>query len=67
MARDSRFDHFDGWAAGYFACSVSPENRVQVIEYIKNQIEHHLNYPTDEEVKRLYLSANIEYDERDMK
>ena len=67
MARDSRFNQFKGWASGYFACSVSPDDRARVIEYIKNQEAHHLAHPTDEEVKRLYASANIDYDDRDLR
>lgn len=66
MVRDGRFPQFEGWASGYFACSVSPEERPRVIEYIKNQQEHHLGHGLDDEVKRLYRWAGIDYDERDM-
>ena len=67
MAGDSRFMHFDGWASGYFASTVSPEERPKVIEYIKNQESHHLNHQFDDEVKRLYMAAAVEYDDRDMR
>ena len=66
IAKDHRFTHFEGWASGYFACSVSYDERPRVIEYIKNQETHHLNHNIDDEMKRLYMAANIQYDERDM-
>ncbi len=67
MVHDGRFPQFEGWASGYFACSISPEERPRVIEYIKNQQEHHLGHCLDDEVERLYRYAGIDYDERDMR
>ena len=67
MVADERFKTFDRWAEGYFACSVSPKDKVGVIEYIKCQEMHHLVCDLDEEVKELYKAADIEYDERDMR
>ncbi len=66
MARDCRFAQFSGWASGYFACSVSPAERPRVIDYIKNQEEHHLRHQLNDEVKILYAAADIPFDPRDL-
>ncbi len=66
MHRDSKFRYFEGWASGYFACSVSPEERMSVIEYINGQEEHHLHHRLEDEFRRLYSAVGIDYDERDM-
>ncbi|MDE6309801.1 MAG: IS200/IS605 family transposase [Muribaculaceae bacterium] len=67
MVQDGRFGFFDGWGEGYFACSVSPHEKKSVIDYIMNQEVHHLGRDFDEEVKGLYWSADIEYDDRDLR
>ncbi len=66
MSTDKRFDMFDGWAAGYYASSISPNIRNSVIEYIKAQETHHHTHAIDKEFKELYNMADIEYDDRDM-
>lgn len=38
---NKEFPMFDGWANGYAAFSYSAKERPTVIEYIKNQKEHH--------------------------
>lgn len=67
MASDPRFRYFCGWSSGYYACSVSPRERLSVINYIKNQKNHHLSHHIDDEVEILYRDAGLEYDERDMR
>lgn len=67
MKSDSRFPLFNGWGAGYYACSVSPEQKDTIIEYIKGQEAHHLGEPLDNEVMKLYRYAGIEYDDRDLR
>ncbi len=66
MRVDPRFAKFDGWAADYYACSVSPESRLRVIEYIKNQETHHLGNTMDSELSQLYSYAELPYDQRDL-
>ena len=66
MRQDGRFHLFCGWAAEYFACTIAPENKVSVIEYIKNQRNHHSNQSIDDEFKSMYHYAALEYDSRDM-
>ena len=67
MSHDGRFPNFYGWANGYYAYTISPDVRHDVIEYIKNQESHHLDRPFDEELDRLYLDAGFTPDERDMR
>lgn len=67
LRQDGRITVFDGWAAGYFASSVSPEGKGSVIEYIKNQEEHHMDQGFDEELKGMHLASFMDYDERDMR
>ncbi len=66
MHTDPRFTLFEGWARDYFACTLSLENKDAVIEYIKNQETHHLTNPLDDEFRRLYRYAGLNYDTRDM-
>ena len=58
------FPDFEGWQDGYGAFTVSAEHRDAVIEYIKNQPDHHRTETFQEEYKRLLDAAGIEYDER---
>lgn len=67
MHSDARFTNFDAWAVGYFAASVSPSHKEYVVEYIKNQRQHHLSSPFDTEITKLYAEASIPYDDRDLR
>ncbi len=67
LSKDNRFTAFCGWADGYYASSVSPQSKLSVIEYIKNQEQHHLQKSFDDELKGLYEASGIAYDDRDMR
>ncbi len=67
MKSDSRFPDFEGWAAEYYACSIAPEQKNAVAEYIKNQHAHHLDDSLDKEFATLYRYAGKQYDNRDMR
>ncbi|MDE6288282.1 MAG: IS200/IS605 family transposase [Muribaculaceae bacterium] len=67
MKKDSRFRSFSGWGKEYFACTVSPQNKFSVIEYIKNQPTHHLGTVFDTEIQNLYSLAGQPYTEYDLK
>ena len=66
MNSDARFGHFRGWAVDYYACTISPEQKNSVIEYIKGQPEHHRIHPVDTELESMYRYAELNYDERDL-
>lgn len=55
---------FDGWESEYFACTVGPGQKEAVIEYIRNQKEHHKKTNSRDEVLRLCKENGIDVDER---
>ena len=64
MKSSSFFPSFNGWAVGYgsFTCSYKDINRL--IEYLKNQKEHHKKTTFDEEYWNLLLDNGITPDEK---
>jgi REP element-mobilizing transposase RayT len=52
-----------GWQEQYGAFSVSVSQRDKIIEYIKNQQEHHRKMTFQEEFLALLKTHHIEYDE----
>ena len=65
LRADSRFPLFEGWASEYYASSIETSNKDAIINYIKNQWQHHLTTPFDSEIETLCLNANLAYDARD--
>jgi REP element-mobilizing transposase RayT len=53
-----------GWQTGYAAFSVSRSNLEDVIEYIKNQEEHHRRLSFQDELLLFLKKHEIDYDER---
>jgi putative transposase len=53
-----------GWQDGYGIFSVSKSAVPAVVEYIKNQREHHTNLSFEEEYVTLLKLHGVEYDER---
>ena len=53
-----------GWQDGYGIFSVSKSNVPAVIEYIKNQREHHKHQTFEEEYLELLKLHEVDYDER---
>ena len=64
IKNSNSFPAFKGWAAGYgfFTCSFMDINRL--IEYIKNQQEHHKKVSFEEEYRTLLLEYGITPDEK---
>lgn len=61
--KDERvFPLFDHWQDGYAAFTHSDREKDVLIEYIKNQEEHHRVRSFTEELKRLLDEAGIKYD-----
>ena len=58
------FPHFNGWQDGYGAFTASHDDKDRLIEYIKNQPEHHRKETFLEEYRRLLKEAGIEFDEK---
>jgi putative transposase len=64
MKRSKLFPAFNGWAVGYgsFTCSYMDINRL--IEYIKNQHEHHQRISFEDEYRKLLMECGITPDEK---
>ena len=56
------FPDFNGWQDGYGAYTVSYRDKDQLINYIKNQKEHHKKEYFFDEYKRLLEEHGIEFD-----
>jgi REP element-mobilizing transposase RayT len=64
MKKSGFFPAFNSWAVGYgsFTCSYKDIDRL--IEYVKNQQEHHKKITFDEEYRKLLLDNGITPDEK---
>jgi putative transposase len=63
--KDQSRDYADfEWQAGYAAFSVSASNLEHVIEYIRNQEEHHRQRSFQDELRLLLKRHGMEWDER---
>lgn len=64
LAASDRFPHFKGWAEGYGAFTYTWRDKEMVINYIRNQREHHKCFTFEEEYRKLLEEFDIEIDER---
>jgi len=55
---------FDHWQEGYGAFNHSAREKAALIEYIKNQEEHHRRVDFLDEYRKLLRDAGIEFDEK---
>ena len=58
------FTGFNGWQDGYGAFTYSIDAKENLINYVKNQEEHHKKKTFIEEFKQLLLEHKIEFDEK---
>jgi len=58
------FEHFNGWQEGYGAFTYSIKDKDNLIEYVKNQKEHHKRKTFREEYNELLIEHGIEFDEK---
>ena len=64
MKECGRFPKFEGWQDGYGAFTYSIREKDMIINYIKNQKEHHKSETFFDEYKRLLIENGIEFDEK---
>jgi REP element-mobilizing transposase RayT len=64
MKESGKFPKFRGWAEGYGAFTVAYRNKQTVINYIKNQEQHHKKVSFEKEYTRLLKDHGLNYDER---
>lgn len=58
------FPDFEDWQSGYGAFTYSEKDKNEVINYIKNQKEHHKHESFEDEYKNLLRANGIEFDEK---
>ncbi|NTS39450.1 IS200/IS605 family transposase [Flavisolibacter sp. BT320] len=58
------FPQFSGWQEGYGAFTCSVKEKDAVIDYIKNQKEHHKKESFYDEYKRLLMENEIPFEEK---
>ncbi|GAA4161620.1 IS200/IS605 family transposase [Chryseobacterium ginsenosidimutans] len=58
------FPDFEEWQTGYDAFTYSEREKDMIINYIKNQKEHHKNESFEDEYKNLLKSHRVEFDEK---
>ena len=64
MKECGKFPEFEGWQDGYGAFTYSIREKDMIINYIKNQKEHHRSEIFYDEFKRLLIENGIEFDEK---
>lgn len=64
LKNHKNFPDFTGWQEGYGAFTCSNKEKDAIIDYIKNQKEHHKKENFYDEYKRLLIEHEIEFDEK---
>ena len=64
IKENSLFTHFNGWQEGYGAFTYTVKEKDRLIEYIKNQEEHHKKITFRDEYIQLLQKHNVEFDEK---
>lgn len=64
MSKNPSFPDFEGWAVSFGAFTYNLNDKQTIIEYIKNQKEHHKTVSFEEEYRKLLIENRIEIDER---
>ena len=64
IKQEGIFPHFNGWQDGYGAFTYSNSAKDDLIEYVKNQVEHHKIISFKDEYIHLLTGNGIKYDEK---
>jgi putative transposase len=64
LKRSGRFPGFSGWANGYAALTYTWRDKDMIVNYIKNQQEHHRIKSFEDELRRLLIDHGIEITEK---
>jgi putative transposase len=64
MKECGKFPEFKGWQEGYGAFTYSVKEKDMIIDYVKNQKEHHKSENFYDEFKRLLIENGIVFDEK---
>jgi len=58
------FPMFDGWGDGYGAFTCSYYDLGELVDYIRNQQEHHRKKSFEEEYRNLIMTAGVKIDDK---
>ena len=64
LAQNPKFPNFEGWAISFAGFTYNINDKQTIINYIKNQKEHHKTITFEEEYRKLLIENGIEIDER---
>lgn len=64
IKRTQLFPGFEGWQGGYGAFTYSMKDKDRVVDYVKNQEEHHRHIDFREEYIQILDSQDIAFDEK---
>jgi REP element-mobilizing transposase RayT len=64
MKANGNFPKFGAWQEGYGAFTYSSREKDMIINYVKNQKEHHKTETFHDEFKRLLIETGIEFNEK---
>lgn len=64
LKQHKHFQQFTGWADGYAALTYSNNEKDAIINYIKNQPEHHKDISFKEELRGLLVENGVELNEK---
>ena len=58
------FRNFSGWQDGYAAFTYSFKEKDRLIEYIKNQEEHHKQISFKDELREILIEHGVQFEEK---
>jgi REP element-mobilizing transposase RayT len=64
MKKSSEFSKFTGWEEGYAAFTYAFKDKESIINYIKNQQEHHKKESSKDELMRIFKECGVDFDEK---
>jgi len=64
MKESGNFPKFESWAEGYCSITYNYRDKDMIINYIKNQKEHHKKVSFEDELRALLIESGIEFDEK---
>ena len=64
LKQSGKFSSFEGWADGYAALTYAWKDKDMLINYIKNQQEHHKNETFEAELRRILEEQGVVVDDR---
>ncbi len=64
LKQSGKFQSFNGWADGHAAFTYAYRDKETIINYIKNQQEHHKTTTFEEELRKLLTEHGVEINEK---